>query len=209
MGITPASARSNATHEVNINLFTLQLVEQVEDNVEEHHLVGDCGGRTTNSPSEERLPYVNQMDCRRMVVEAQIMADAAKIKQKGKSVEIEGQNEDDQAKQMDIWEDMACNLDHSYVPPLIGLAWFIKIMFSSRKIDLSSFCHWVYNHNFKCKRVKTYSSAESICHRMPKCSSPNALQLINRNLMPEFSTFNIQSLARNKSSIPKRKNLMK
>ncbi|CAM6050880.1 unnamed protein product [Sphagnum compactum] len=45
------------------------------------------------------------MDCRRMVVEAQIMVDAAKSKQKGKSVEIEGRSEDDQTKQMDIWED--------------------------------------------------------------------------------------------------------
>jgi hypothetical protein len=45
------------------------------------------------------------MDCRKMVVEAQIMVDVAKSKHKGKSVEIEGQSEDDQAKQMDIRED--------------------------------------------------------------------------------------------------------
>ncbi len=105
MGIAPAFARSNATNEVSINLFTLQPAGQVEDDVKEHHLVGDYGGPNTYSPSKEGLPYVDQMDCRRMVVEAQIMVDATKSKQKGKSVEIEGQSEDDQAKQMDIWED--------------------------------------------------------------------------------------------------------
>jgi hypothetical protein len=98
LGIAPASARSNATNEVSINLFTLQPTGQVEDDVEEHHLVGYCGGPSTDSLSEEGLPYVYQMDCRRMVVEAQIMVDATKNKHKRKSVEIEGQNEDDQAR---------------------------------------------------------------------------------------------------------------
>jgi hypothetical protein len=105
LGIALASTRSNATNEVSINLFTLQPAGQVGKDIEEHHLVGDCGGPSTNSPSEEGLPYVDQMDCRRMVVEAQIMVDATKNKHKGKSVEIEGQSEDDQARQMDIWED--------------------------------------------------------------------------------------------------------
>jgi hypothetical protein len=90
MGIAPTSVMSNATNEVNINLFTLQPVGQAEDDVEEHHLVGDCGGPSTNSSLEEGLPYVDQMDYIRMVVEAQIMMDVAKNKQKGKSVEIEG-----------------------------------------------------------------------------------------------------------------------
>ncbi|CAK9274530.1 unnamed protein product [Sphagnum jensenii] len=80
LGITPASARSNATNEVNINIFTLQLAGQAKENVKEHHLVGDYGGPSTNSPSEEGLPYVDQLDCRRMVVEAQIMVDATKNK---------------------------------------------------------------------------------------------------------------------------------
>ncbi len=40
-----------------------------------------------------------------MVVETQTMGDEAKNKQKGKSVEIEGQSEDDQSKKMDIWQD--------------------------------------------------------------------------------------------------------
>jgi hypothetical protein len=35
------------------------------------------------------------MDYKRMVVEGQIMVDATKNKQKGKSMEIEGQSEDD------------------------------------------------------------------------------------------------------------------
>ncbi len=59
MGIAPTSAMSNATKEVNINLFTLQPVGQAEDDVEEHHLVGDCGGPSTYSPLEEGLPYVD------------------------------------------------------------------------------------------------------------------------------------------------------
>jgi hypothetical protein len=40
-----------------------------------------------------------------MVVEVQIMVDEAINRQKGKSVETKGQNEDDQSMQMDIWED--------------------------------------------------------------------------------------------------------
>jgi hypothetical protein len=80
LGIAPAFARSNATNEVNINLFTLQPAGQAEDDVEEHHLVGDYGGPSTDSSSEEGKPYVNQMDCKRMVVEAQIMVDVAKNK---------------------------------------------------------------------------------------------------------------------------------
>jgi hypothetical protein len=95
LGIALTSTRSNATNEVSINLFTLQPVGQVEDDVEEHHLVGDYGGPSTDSPLEEGLPYVDQMDYKRMVVEGQIMVDATKNKQKGKSMEIEGQSEDD------------------------------------------------------------------------------------------------------------------
>jgi hypothetical protein len=45
------------------------------------------------------------MEYKRMVVEAQIMVDAAKNRQKGKSVETKEQSEDDQSTQMDIWED--------------------------------------------------------------------------------------------------------
>ncbi len=48
---------------------------------------------------------MDQMDYKRMVVEAQTMVDEAKNRQKGKSVETEGQSEDDQSRQMDIWED--------------------------------------------------------------------------------------------------------
>jgi hypothetical protein len=80
LGIAPAFARSTATNEVSINLFTLQPAGQAEDDVKEHHLVGDCGGPNTYSPSKEGLPYVDQMDCRRMVVGVQIMVDATKSK---------------------------------------------------------------------------------------------------------------------------------
>jgi len=105
LGITLASARSNASNEVSINLFTLQPTRQAKSDVEEHHLVGNCGGLSTNSPLKEGLSRMDEMDYRSMVVEAQIVVDATKNKQKGKSVETEGQSEDDQARQMDIWED--------------------------------------------------------------------------------------------------------
>jgi hypothetical protein len=45
------------------------------------------------------------MDYKRMMIEVQIVVDVAKNKQKGKNVEIKGQIEDDQTRQMDIWED--------------------------------------------------------------------------------------------------------
>jgi hypothetical protein len=48
--ITLTLARSNATNEVNINLFTLQHIRQVVDDVEEHHIVGECGGQNIYSP---------------------------------------------------------------------------------------------------------------------------------------------------------------
>ncbi len=59
LGITPALARGNATNEVNINMFTLQHTRQVVDDVEEDHIVGECGGQSTDSPSKKGLP---QMD---------------------------------------------------------------------------------------------------------------------------------------------------
>jgi len=57
--------------------------------------------------------------------------------------------------------------------------------------------------------MKIFSYAKSICHRIPKFSSSNVLQLINRDFILEFSTFSIQSLATNKSSTPGMRNLMK
>jgi len=45
------------------------------------------------------------MEYKKMVVEAQTMVDEAKNRQKGKSVETKGQSENDQSRQMDIWED--------------------------------------------------------------------------------------------------------
>jgi hypothetical protein len=48
---------------------------------------------------------MNQMEYKKMVVETQTMGDEAKNRQKVKSVEIEGQSEDDQSKKMDIWQD--------------------------------------------------------------------------------------------------------
>jgi hypothetical protein len=59
LGITLALARNNATNEVSINLFTLQHTGQAVDDAEKHHIVGECGGQSTNSPLEEGLP---QMD---------------------------------------------------------------------------------------------------------------------------------------------------
>ncbi len=48
---------------------------------------------------------MNHMEYQKMVVEAQTMVDEARNKQKGKSVETMGQSEDDQSRQMGIWED--------------------------------------------------------------------------------------------------------
>ncbi len=102
LGITLTPTRSNATNEVNINLFPLQHIRQVVNDTEEHHIMGECGGQNIDSPSKEGLPQMEKMEYRRMVVEIQTMVDEAKNKQKGKSVEIEGQSEDDQSRQMDV-----------------------------------------------------------------------------------------------------------
>jgi hypothetical protein len=67
--------------------------------------MGECGGQSTDSPSKEGLLQMDQMEYIRMVVEVQTMVDETKNRQKGKSVEIEGQGEDYQSRQMDIWED--------------------------------------------------------------------------------------------------------
>jgi hypothetical protein len=53
LGITPSPTRSNATNEVSINLFTLQHIRQAVNDVEEHHVVGECGGQNTDSPLEK------------------------------------------------------------------------------------------------------------------------------------------------------------
>jgi hypothetical protein len=104
LGITPSPAKSNVANEVNIILLILQHIGQVEDNAEEHHARSECGGQNTDS-FLEGLPQMNHMEYKRMVVEAQTMVDEARNKQKGKNVETVGQSEDDQSRQMDIWED--------------------------------------------------------------------------------------------------------
>ncbi len=86
-------------------MFILQHIRQSVDNVGEHHTIDECDEKNTDSPSEEGLPQMDQMEYRRMVVEVQIMVDAIKNKHKSKSVETEGQSEDDQSRQIDIWED--------------------------------------------------------------------------------------------------------
>jgi hypothetical protein len=48
---------------------------------------------------------MNHIECRKLVLEAQTMVDEAKNRHKGKSVETMGQSEDDQSRQMGIWED--------------------------------------------------------------------------------------------------------
>ncbi len=70
LGITPSPARSNVANEVSINLFTLQCTGQVVDDVEEHHAGSECGGQNTDSPSEEELSQMNQIEYRKMVVKA-------------------------------------------------------------------------------------------------------------------------------------------
>jgi hypothetical protein len=70
LGITTTPARSNVTNEVSVNLFTLQHIGQAVDDAEEHHIVGECGGQSADSPLEEGLPQMDQMEYKRMVVEA-------------------------------------------------------------------------------------------------------------------------------------------
>lgn len=55
--------------------------------------------------SKEKLPLMTHDDYRKMIIEAKIMVDNAKDRQKGKVLEKEWMNEGDQLKQMDIWED--------------------------------------------------------------------------------------------------------
>jgi hypothetical protein len=105
LGVTPLPTKSNYVNEVIINLFTLQHIDQEINDVEVHHVGSECGGQSTYSFSEEKLPPMNHMEYRRMVVEAQTMEDETKDKQKGKNVETMGQYEYVQSRQMDIWED--------------------------------------------------------------------------------------------------------
>ncbi len=99
-GITPSPARSNVANEASINMFTLQHTEQEVNDVEKHHVGIECGGQSTYSLSEEGLPPMNHMEYKKMVVEAQTMVDETRNRHKGKSVEIMGQNEDNQSRQM-------------------------------------------------------------------------------------------------------------
>jgi hypothetical protein len=78
LGIAPTPARGNATNKVSINLFILQHIGQLVDDAGEHHTIDECDGQNTYSPSEEGLPQMDQMEYRRMVVEAQIVVDVAK-----------------------------------------------------------------------------------------------------------------------------------
>jgi hypothetical protein len=97
--------KSSSANNVIIILFTLQHIDQEINDVEVHHAESECGGQSTNSFSKENLPPMNHIEYTRMVVEAQTMVDEAKDKQKDKSVETMGQYEDDQSRQMEIWED--------------------------------------------------------------------------------------------------------
>jgi hypothetical protein len=97
--------KSSSANNVIIILFILQHTDQEINDAEVHHAESECGGQGTNSFSKEELPPMNHMEYKRMVVETQTMVDEARDKQKDKSVEIMGQCEDDQSRQMEIWED--------------------------------------------------------------------------------------------------------
>jgi hypothetical protein len=55
LGIRPLPTKNNATNEANINMFTLQHIEQEVNDVEEHHAGNECGGQSTDSVSEKRI----------------------------------------------------------------------------------------------------------------------------------------------------------
>jgi hypothetical protein len=102
--VTPSPIESDFANEVVINLFILQHIDQ-ETNDAKAHLVGsECDGQSVDSFSEEKLSPINHVKYRRTVVEIQNMEDEAKDRHKCKSVEIVIQCEDDQLRQMDIWE---------------------------------------------------------------------------------------------------------
>jgi hypothetical protein len=105
LGVTPLPMKSSSANNVIIILFTLQHTDQEINDAEVQHVENECGGQSTNSFSEEKLPPMNHMEYRRMVVEAQTMVNEAKDRQNDKSVETMGQCEDDQSRQMEIWED--------------------------------------------------------------------------------------------------------
>jgi hypothetical protein len=80
LGITPLPTRSNVANEAIINLFTLQHTEQEVNDAEVHHVGSECGGQSTNSFSKEKLPPINHMDYRKMVIEVQTMVDETRNK---------------------------------------------------------------------------------------------------------------------------------
>jgi hypothetical protein len=45
-------------------------IGQVIDDAKEHHVVGECGGQSTYSPSKKGLSQMHQKEYKRMVVEA-------------------------------------------------------------------------------------------------------------------------------------------
>jgi hypothetical protein len=59
-------------------MFTLQHIGQAIDDAEAHHIIGECGGKNTYSPSIEGLLQMDKMEYKRMVVEVQTMVDEAK-----------------------------------------------------------------------------------------------------------------------------------
>ncbi len=76
----------NPHNEAIINLFALQLVDEETTN-EELHQLGD-EEQSVHYSSKKKLQHMNHEDYQRMVVEAQIMVDWAKQKQKGKCLGI-------------------------------------------------------------------------------------------------------------------------
>jgi len=85
----------------------------------------------------------------------------------------------------------------------------ISILNHERKLDYFFSCTKFRITTTNGRRVKFCSFIKSICHHIPKLSSSNALQLIKQDLVPEFSTLYIRSLAWNKSSTLGIKNLLK
>jgi hypothetical protein len=46
-------------------MFTLQHIGQAIDDAEAHHIVGECGGKNTYSPSIEGLLQMDKMEYKR------------------------------------------------------------------------------------------------------------------------------------------------
>ncbi len=94
-----------STNDTIINLFILQFMDQEIVEYEEHQIEVQTKEQNMDFMLEEETHQMTPRDHQRMVIKGQTMVDNAKDKQKNKYVGTIGLCEEEQLKQMDIWED--------------------------------------------------------------------------------------------------------